>query len=105
MLSAFSPYSTVMKYSIIRDHTNQYAEFYASPADKPFARKWYPTTVGEVRAYLGTYIWMGIHPESAIKDFWNTNPDKGPLHQRVREHISLVRWQQIDRFLHISPPQ
>ncbi len=47
---------------------------------------------------------MGLHPEAAVADFWNTNPDKGPIHQRVREHIALKRWQQIDRFLHISPP-
>ena len=90
--------------SAIRDNTNQYAECFASLADKPFARKWYPTTVGELQAYIGTYIWMGLHPESAISDFWNTDPDKGPLHDRLRESISLKRWQQIDRFLHISPP-
>ena len=90
--------------SIIRDHTNQYAEL-DPPANKPFTRKWYPTTIGELRAFIGTCIWMGLHPESAITDFWNTNPDKGPIHQRVREHISLMRWQQIDRFFHISLPQ
>ena len=47
---------------------------------------------------------MGVFPSSEVKEFWNTNPTKGPIHERLREAISLVRWQQIDRFLHISPP-
>ena len=32
---------------------------------------------------------MGIHPETAISDFWNTDPDKGPLHDRLRASILL----------------
>ena len=91
--------------STIRDNTNQYAEFHSSSADKQYARKWNSTTIPELKAYIGVHIWMGLHPETARKDFWNTDPDKGPLHDRVRQAISLKRWEQIDRFLHISSPQ
>ena len=90
--------------STIRDNTNQYAEFYPAPADKLSSRDWFPTTVKELRAYLSVYIWMGLHHKTAIEDFWNTNPKKGPIHDQVREHIALKRWSQIDRFLHISLP-
>ena len=48
---------------------------------------------------------MGVHAETAIEDFWNTDPQKGPIHELLREAIPLKRWQQIDRFLHISKPQ
>lgn len=88
----------------LRDHTNQYAELYPGPADKPFIRDWWPTTVKELRAYIGVYIWMGLHRETAIEDFWNTNPKNGPIHDEVRKHIGLKRWEQIDRFFHVSLP-
>ena len=42
--------------------------------------------------------------ESSISDSWNTNPIKGAIHEQVFKHISLKRWQQIDRFFHISKP-
>ena len=89
----------------ICQNTNQYAEFYPSKDDKLYARKWYPTTVSELRAYLGAWIWMGVFPSSEVEDFWNSSPRKGPVHKQLREAISLKRWQQIDRFFHISSPQ
>ena len=47
---------------------------------------------------------MGLHTESSIPEFWNTDPLKGPIHEQVLKHISVKRWQQIDRFFHISKP-
>lgn len=47
---------------------------------------------------------MGIHPEHEIPTYWNTDVKKGPVHDLVRRDMSLVRWQQLDRFLHISKP-
>ena len=88
---------------IIANHTNEYAELYNSPVT-PYSRVWHPTTAKELKAFIGTYIWMGVHPETAIEDFWNTNPELGPIHEAVTKHISRNRWQQIDRFLHISKP-
>ena len=47
---------------------------------------------------------MGVHKETAVEDFWNTNRKKGAIHDEVRAFIILKRWQQIDRFLHLSIP-
>ena len=47
---------------------------------------------------------MGLHSESGIKEFWNTDPLKGAVHEQVLRHISLKRWQQIDRFFYVSKP-
>ena len=91
--------------STIRDNTNKYAECHPSEDDKPFIRKWAKITVPELRAYIGVYIWMGLYPETTVKDFWNTDIDKGPVHERIRQAISLKRWQQIDRFLRICSPE
>ena len=84
-------------------HTNEYAFLYSGPKT-PQSRPWIPTTISEFRAFLGVSIWMGLHLESSIKDFWNTNPLNGPIHHPVLNHMSLVRWQQIDRFFHVSKP-
>ena len=48
---------------------------------------------------------MGLHTESLVPEYWNQNCLKGPLHPMIFDHISLKRWQQIDRFLRISRPE
>ena len=83
-------------------HTNEYA--FLNPGPENESRTWFPTTVKEFQAYLGANIWMGLHVESTIPEFWNTDPLKGPIHDQIIKHISLKRWQQIDRFFHISKP-
>jgi Transposase IS4 len=55
----------------------------------------------ELRVFVGALIYMGIHKEPQIKDYWNTNIHLGPLHT-IASHISLRRFEQIKRFLHIS---
>ncbi len=85
-------------------HTNEYAFLNPGP-ENPDTRTWFPTIIKEFRAYLGASVWMGLHIESSIPEFWNTDPLKGPIHEQILKHISLKRWQQIDRFFHISKPQ
>lgn len=46
-----------------------------------------------------------MHPEHDVGKYWNTDPLKGPLHLLVSRNISLVRWQQLDRFFHIAKPK
>ena len=75
---------------ILVRHTNEYAFLYFGP-EKPEARTWFPTTVKEFRAYLRMSIWMGLHSELSIPDFWNIDPLKGPIHEQILKHISLKR--------------
>ena len=84
-------------------YTNEYAFLNPGPKSSE-TRTWFPTTVNEFRAYLGVTIWMGLHAESSILEFWNIDPLKGPIYRQVLDYISLKRWQQIDRFFHISKP-
>ena len=102
--SIFSLFFTEDILELLVENTNKYAANHSSHGqnDKPFARTWYDTTVPELRAFIATYIYMGVHNEPRIEQYWNTDGTKGPLHPLVREHISLKRWQQIDRFFHIS---
>ena len=86
----------------LANNTNEYARLNPG-ATKPHSRAWEPVSIEELRAYIATYIWMGLHKESGVVDYWKTD-ETVPLHTQVRKHISSKRWQQIDRFFHISPP-
>ncbi len=66
-------------------------------------RIWKPVTSDEILAYLGILIYMGIHVEPHINDYWNTNED-GPIHSSVRKTMGNHRWTQIDRYFHIWDP-
>ena len=91
---------------VLVNNTNAYAKAHSPMRTHkhPKARVWKPTSVPELRAFIGSHIWIGLHPEAAIEDFWNTDEKKGPLHRNLTKHMSLTRWQQLDRFFHISPP-
>ena len=84
--AVFSLFFTEDILQTIADHTNEYAQLYPGPVT-PYSRVWEPTTAAELKAFLGAYIWMGVHPEAAVKDFWNINPELGPIHEAVTKHI------------------
>lgn len=86
------------------ENTNENAYLYGLRDTTPHARKWIDTTATELRAYIATYIWMGLHYESRITSYWNQDEARGPLHHAVIRHISRDRWEQIDRFFHVSCP-
>jgi hypothetical protein len=41
---------------------------------------WKPATSSEILAYLGILIYIGIHIEPYIDDYWNTNEEDRPIH-------------------------
>ena len=84
----------------LANHTNLYAEK-AQQSEKLGKRPWFPTTVKELRAYIGVYVYMGVNGDLPMEAFWNTSPTRA-IHHPVRQAISHVRWEQIDRFFHIS---
>ena len=103
IFSLFFPEEQLQK---LADHINTYAKRVmeaekAEKAEKPWSRSWIPTTMKELRAYIGVYIYMGLDGGGPIKVFWNTDLVRSIYHA-VRNAIGLNRWQQIDRFFHIS---
>ena len=86
----------------ITEHINEYAAEHASKKNRSFARKWYFISKEELRAYIATYIYMRIHNQNKISDYWNRDSVKDSLHSLIYDHIGLCRWKQIDRFLRIS---
>ena len=109
-LELFSLFITDKIMEALAKHTNQYAaSYYAQNSPEPHgrhrSRPWSDTAISELKVYIGAYVWMGLHPESEVAEFWNTDGAKGPLHPHLTAAISKTRWQQLDRFFHISPPR
>ena len=67
--SLFNLFFNNTELSSIRDNTNKYADSYKNPTDKPFSREWFPTTIGELKAYIAIYIYINIYKETSIEDF------------------------------------
>ena len=97
----------------IAEHTNQYARLPSKDGkgkgreqsrDNFFKRPWHDTCRAELYGYIAIQIYMGIHPETAIHDYWNQDPDL-PRHQLVIDCMSLVRFQQVERYFHLSPQE
>ena len=77
-IDASSPYDVFSLYfdesslQTIADHTNRYVELHAPKREEePSCRPWHPTTIKELRAYIVTWIWMGLHQDLPIHSFWN----------------------------------
>lgn len=73
-----SPYDIFSLYfddsclQILADNTNEYAELNAPKQEQgPHYRPWHPTTTKELKAYIATWIWMGLHQDIPIHSFWN----------------------------------
>lgn len=66
------------------------------------ARRWVDTTVSELCAYFAIHIYMGVTRETCIKDYWIHK--WAGNHARLREAMSLNRFEDLSRFLHISDP-
>ena len=83
--------------------TNEHAELYPLDEDKEHPRAWQPICKQELYAYFAVLIHMGITIESSIEDYWKDLKSHGAEHT-VKQHIGLVRFQQLDRHFRASPP-
>ena len=80
------------------DYINNYVvEWYFIHSKRIHDRKWIFVIVNKLRTYIITYIYMKIHVENRMKNYWNTNDIKS-LHFIVIKYIELNKWEQIDRF-------
>ena len=68
-----------------------------------WSRTWIETTIGELYAYLAIMIYMGIHKQNQIRDYWRTDKNR-PSHPLVYKSMSLNRFEQLQRFIHVSDP-
>ena len=101
-LAVFSLFFTDEILQILCDHTNQNAKKATNKG--PRARPWQDTSAVELKAYLAGYIWIGLYPMPSVDSYWSIDSTSTPDHGPFTSRISRNRWQQIDRYFHISKP-
>jgi hypothetical protein len=89
-------------YDIIVQNTNKYAAIQRLKQEER-QREWVDLLPEELRVFLGAVIYMGVYDAPYTANYWNTDIKKGPLYT-IPNYMSLNRWQQIKRYLHISCP-
>lgn len=47
-------------------------------------RRWRDVTPDEILAYLGISMWMGCQRLKSIREYWNTQPEKGGVFDLIR---------------------
>ena len=93
-ITLFTMYYTPEIIDLIVEKTNTYLR---KPQDDstPYARAndWYPTCRGEIYIYLAIRIYMSLHVENEIADYWNTK-DMTPEHL-ITKFLSRNRFQEL----------
>ena len=87
-------------FDIITRNTNTYVANQRLNKEER-VRAWHPLNSVELQVFIGVIIYMGVHREPDINWYWNTEIAKGPIHS-IPSYLSLRRFEQIKRYLHIS---
>jgi hypothetical protein len=83
----------------IVENTNAYALLKGAGQGRP----WTNLTIKELLIFLAFLIYLGLYPLHGVEELWNDDPS-GPVHQ-IAQEMTLMRFQQIKCYLHISKPQ
>jgi hypothetical protein len=51
--------------------------------------------------FISAIIYIGIYYKPVTSMYWNSDPNKGPIYL-IKSHISIIRFEQIKRYCHIS---
>lgn len=87
----------------IVESTNAYIPKPTKPPkrSRTHTKAWNPLTIEELYAFLGIWIYMGLHVENTIADYWAT-AEHMPRHIAVHKAMGRTRWQDINARIHIS---
>jgi hypothetical protein len=93
-------------YITIAENTNLYTTTHNAPivATPTNQRYWWPTNENEIRVLFGILFYIGVHKEPNYKIYWETPKLNGPIHA-IPKHMSLNRYENLHRYLHVSPPK
>jgi hypothetical protein len=94
--SIFSKFFDEATLEAIVQNTNAYA----SSKDAGSGRPWVTLVKKELLIFLSILIYLGLHPTNSLEELWNKG-FKAPTHY-IAQKMTMKRFQQIKRFLHIS---
>eukprot|EP00117_Sycon_ciliatum_P020637 scpid81604/ scgid18325/ PiggyBac transposable element-derived protein 4 len=86
----------------IRAQTNLYYYQWvaAHPNDVESARPWSNLTVAELKVWMGVLFNNALHPYPSMTLYWSSEELFG--NDKIKSRMSLTRYQQIKRFLHVA---
>jgi hypothetical protein len=96
--SLFKLFITDKHFETIASNTNAYAK--SKEAGTSGKRPWWPTSASKIQVFIAIFIYIGVVRLPAIADYWSTN--YGQFY--CAQHMSLNRFEDLKRFMHISPP-
>jgi Transposase IS4 len=81
---------------IISKETNAYATFHHQnpPLSEQSTRHWVPTTIAEIRVYIGINLHFGLYPLTVRDDYWRIH--------KIGQFMGIKRFQQIHRFFSLN---
>ena len=104
LFQLFCPISLVQKWV---EWTNSWVAYLLAAESSPNARllAWKATTVEEVYVWLAILIYIGIHTEKRVADYWvaSTPGILKPTHPIIK-WMTYARFQLIFRYIRIFPP-
>ena len=62
------------------EYINKNVELYPPPEDAQFPRRWKPTLRQELYAYLAVLIYIGLHIEGSVEDYWHKDFSYGAMY-------------------------
>src|SRR5581483_10279073 len=86
-------------YGIISKYTNLYASLHHAGEDG--RRPWKPTIPGDIKTFFAAIFYMGAWGGLPIDAYWRPSE---VVFKWLQENISQTRFEQIQRYLHISDP-
>ena len=98
-LDLFCRFLTLAVWNLIVTETNRYADEVRTAS--PHARPWHAVTIVEMKAFIGLTIIMGIIQLPRLEMYWQTSHSL-ICTPGVSSIMSLVRFEQIFRFLHLA---
>jgi hypothetical protein len=88
---------------VIANNTNENESLlYETREHSRRERTWHDLNGADIGAYIGALMLMGIHPQSKLKDYWNTSEDKPTF--PLQTEMSRERFQQISRYFKVNSP-
>lgn len=93
-ITLFTLYYTPEIIDWIVEQTNNHIRLPKDPASTSArSMAWYPTWSTEIYIYLAIRIYMTIHVENEIPDYWKTK-DLAPVHS-ISKHMARDRFQEL----------
>ena len=96
-ISLFDLFFNAAEFDKIAYHTNQHAaKLRDDQPDDVVQRGWKPTSATELYTYFVIVVYMGVHREPSVEEYWQRGHANAPRHL-INQHMSKTRWEQLDR--------